>query len=355
MKRILVLFLAIIFMLPTVAYAEADENKNASLRLALVEVDTGAVGSSVNYFVLRPLMEYDNREGIAEGTMFDGLVFSLKYAPANPSAAEDFIAALFKEGTCIPAADDVAGEMKADGFLAKEAKYPIYVDVTAIFAFFDNDAERKGFYEYYVDTLTGVFKSKAFENIKLKGVYFGSGYDSHPDLRSYCIAVAKEKGLESVASSLIGNVEDATSFGANEKIKDQLAIKENVNGYTLLLDGVPDESHTSPYDKLSADYGELVKKDATLKLLVRFKAFNDVYDCASAIENSVPNENGRKAYELLKAIIDGSVGENSVEEKTGNRYGIVIAVSCLAVAMVTLLVYTLYRKGKSNDKKQRKR
>lgn len=353
MKRILVLLLAIIFMFSTPVFAEVEENSPISL--ALVDVDTGAQGSSVNYFVLRPLMEYDNREGIAEGKMFGGIVFSLKYAPLSASAAEGFISTLLKKGTCIPAADDVAGEMKEDGFLAKDGKYPIYAAIPCVFSLFDSDAERRGFCEYYIDTLVGVFQGAELKNTELKGFYFSSDYDACPDLRSYCIAIAKEKGLSAIASSTVGNIDDAMVFAANEKVKDQLSLKTKVNGYTLHLDGVPNDNFTAPYDKLSSQYNELVKEKAEKSnLLVSFKAFNDVYDCASAIEDTVPNENARKTYELLKGITDGSLKDTTVDKKDESNHSIIIAASCLVVAVIGALAYILYRKGKKNDCKQRK-
>lgn len=357
MKRIFIfvfVFTVLFSSVITVVSAE-EEAKNAD-RFAVIDIDSGAIGSSINYFVLRPVMEYDDIEGVAEGTMFSGIIFSVSNQPENANKAEEIITILFKDGTCISAADTVAGEMKEDGFLAEESKYPVYVTVPYMDAVFNTEEEKTGFCKYYIDTLVSVFESKEYKNVALAGVYLSTYYDAAPSLRGFCINTAKEKGLLCVASSAIGGkIDGAKVFAANKKIEDQLAMDHEGKGYTLTLSGVPDDSSADPYNSLVSDYNALKAKGiGKADLMFKFRAYNDVYDCASAIENAVPNPKARSAYELLKEITDCSFDKNDAvfdEETSWDAPWLYWGSAALAVVGtlgICYLVYALVKKGKSD-------
>lgn len=336
----------------TVVNGEGEES--VAKRFAVVNIDSGAVGSSVNYFVLRPIMEYDNKEGVAVGTMFNSVVFATDALPQSGSEAESTISLLFKDGTCIPAADTVAGEMKDDGFLGKDEKYPLYVAVPFVGYAFQNAKDKSDFCRYYIDTLVGVFNSKKYGNVCLAGVYLCSRYDTDPTLRAACIEAAKEMGLLCIISTAVGcDIEGIKVFADNKKVSNQLAMKNT--GYTLTLDGVPDDNSNAPYDDLLSDFDALKnQKIGSSDLLFKFRAYNDIYDCASAIENTVPNPNGRAAYDLIKEIIDCPFDQssfvNKTEENTGNTWFYITgtAVALVGTAGILYLVYVLVKKGKNN-------
>jgi len=339
--------IALILLLPFTMVNAADTD--AYLDFALVEIDTGAVGSSVNYFVLRPLMEYDDEGGIAKGTMFDSLIFSLSNPPTKAEGMEAFISDLFQEGACISAADTVAGEMKEDGFLNKDGKYPIYVSVPYI----ETEADKNELCRYFVDTLSAVFHSKDYKNIALAGIYLSDAYDAAPTLRSFCIKLAKDKGLDCVVSTAIGGTEDARFIASSPSIKNQIDMDVENKGYSLRLNGVPDDSDNKPYTGLISDYNQL--RDAKIgraDMLFSFRAYNDVYDCASSIESAVPNPKARKAYELLKEIIECPFDETSVPVKEDDKlpwhYFVFGAFAVLGTAGIIYLTIALYKKGKNN-------
>ncbi len=353
MKKALLFIIALLFLLPfavTGAYAEGEDVTS----FALVETDTGPIGGSVNYFVLRPLMEYDDEGGIARGKMFGSLIFSLKTPPDKAERAEAFITDLFKEGACISAADTVAEEMKADGILDKDGKYPIYVSLPYPGSAFDKEADREGFCKYFIDTLYGVFSSKNYAHISLDGIYLSDAYDAAPSLRSYCIRLASDKGLDCVAATAIGGVKDARVIASSNGVDKQLEMKDGAKGYSLHLGGVPDDKDRAPYTKLMADYNILRSaKIGHSNLLFSFRSYNDVYDCASAMENTVPNPKGRSAYELLREIIncpfDGSSAYITGDGGLQWHYytGAVFAV--LGTAGIIYMIAALYRKGKRDE------
>lgn len=348
MKRAVLLTIALILLLPLTATGATGADK-ACLSFALVEIDTGASGSSVNYFVLRPLMEYDDEGGIAKDAMFDSLIFSLSNPPQNAEGMEAFISDLFKEGTCITAAETVAGEMKEDGFLKADAIYPIYVSVPYISA----EADNSELYRYFVDTLTMVFADKKYKNIALTGLYFSAAYDADPILRSFCTALAKDKGLDCVASTAIGGNGEARFIASSASIKNQLDMDTEGKGYSLKLNGVPDDNDNTPYTKLVSDYNALRSaKIGNTDILISFRAYNDAYDCASSIENAVPNTKGRKAYELLKEIINCPFDESSVPTEGENKlpwhYFAFASFAVVGTAGIIHLTVSLYKKGKNN-------
>lgn len=357
MKRIFVFVLMLITLFSVAtSFASAEEDGEKGERFALLDIDSGASMGNVNYFVLRPVMEYDNREGIAVDTMFDGVIFSVNTPPVNGNDAENIISTLFKNGTCIHAAETVAGEMKEDGFLDKEFLYPIYVTVPYVGAAFGTTEEKEGFCEYYIDTLVSVFNGKNYKNIALVGIYLSVDYDADPTLRAFCVNKAGEKELVSLASTVVNSdIKGAKTFAANKKIKDQLS-SNALNGYTLTLNGVPEDENTAPGDDLVSDYNALrYEKIGGADLIFKFRAYNDLYDCASAIENTVPNERAREAYDLVKEIIDCAFDEDFVPvEKPSSQsdwlYYVGAVFALLGSAGILYVVYVFIRKGKSDGK-----
>lgn len=358
MKRILLIALVVFILCPVMSVHGTAQPITAG-RFALLETDSGALGSTVNYFSLRPVMQYADTAGVATDVMFNNVVFALKSPPSSAEKAEGFITELFKQGACLNAAEAVAAEMLEGGHI--KDKYPVYVGMPYVGGIFATEQERQEFCRYFVDTVLSLYTSKGYNSIYLAGVFFGVDYDAMPDLRTFCINYAAGKELLSVVATAIGGDINADKvFAYNRSINKQPLPTTEKHGYTLTLSGVPQEGDPAPYIELEVEYNTLKSKGAAgVPLLFRFDTFNTVYDCASAMENTVPNAKARAAYDLLKQAVDNTYDKPAAEESTANdetkgrvakgvEYAVYAVLALIGTAGFVYLAYVLYKKGKNN-------
>lgn len=358
MKRFFGALAALLLLLSAFVTASADAE---SVRdLAVIKLGSAGEGSTVNYFVLRTVMGYCDEDGVCKGRLFDGVVFEEAQKTNTPEKAEAFIDELTLKGGALASADQAARELRENGYLEDGELYPVYVSLPYAKSFFETEKEIEDFCVYFIDTLVFAFEFQKYEDIYLKGMYFGDGYDENEKLRSFCISFAKEKGLECVAVTAEGHpIEAEKVYASNEGFEDRFGAVEH-GGVVLSFDGVPVTEDTASVKKLLENAIEFSEFDGSAPLLFTFEAFNNLYDCAIATAQDLPNENARLAYDCVKDCLkrdfEGLRGvykelesvDNSVSEDDLPMNVIFSAVLCAVGAGA--ISYILIRKAKRNGK-----
>lgn len=369
MKRFVGLLLVIIMIFGTGLNVFAGTGGNEVFpfrRIAMLNMSSSAEGSNINYFVIRPVIGHTDESGETDGTMFDAVILDIGYVPKTPVEAENFITALFAKGANLDAAESAVGDLKDGKYVADDYKYPIFISMPYFYPLFHTTEERNEFCTYFVITFLSVLKNHDFKNIYIAGISFGIEYDAVPDFRNDCAKVVKENGLLSIALTTVsGTVNTDACFAANENIGRRLSVAEGFTGATLKLEAVPSAGDDSALTKLRSDFDKF--KNSVVKaspIVFTFNAFNDLYDCAAGLEEAIPNENAREAYDFISNVIDytGAEEESSVTEVTSEHVDDVAVgkpitsnmwfwvVVVVTVAAAGCLIYYLVIKRKNNDK-----
>lgn len=366
MKRIVCLAVALVLLCSPVAYAVDTESEETSFpysHLAVLRLGSSAEGSIINYFVVRPVVCYTSESGVTSGTMFDAVVFATDSTPKTPVEAENFITALFSDGENLDAVNSAVGDLKSGGFVSADYKYPVFVELPYYYDVFADGDERLSFCEYFIITFSAVLKQSGLDNIAFAGISFGTEYDNVPDFRKNCASVVKEKGLLSIAFSAVGssNYVDAC-FAASEGFSSRLQLAKNADGIVMRLNGVPDVNDDKVLMTLKNELSTFEKTAFNqMPVAFEFNAFSDLYECAAALEETVPNKNARDAYDLIAETLtcDKEKDESSLEESSeasdvseesgrtanGIEYFLYAAISLVALACFVYVVYILVKKG----------
>ncbi|MBQ4648505.1 MAG: DUF4855 domain-containing protein [Clostridia bacterium] len=358
MKRIFGALAALLLLFGAFVTVSADTE--SARDLAVIKLGSAGEGSTVNYFVLRTVMGYCDEDGVCKGELFDGVVFEESQKTNTPEKAEVFIDELTLKGGALASAEQAARELEENGYLEKGQRYPVYVSFPNATDFFETEEEIKEFCAYFIDTLVFAFEFQEYEDICLKGMYFGDGYDENEKLRSFCISLAKEKGLECVAVTAEGHpIEADKVYASNKQFEDRFGAVEH-GGVVLPLDGVPTDEDNSSVKKLLENAIEFSEFDGSAPLLFTFEAFNNLYDCAIATAQDFPNENGRLAYDCVKDCLKRDFeglrsvykelksADNSASED--NLPLNIIFSTALCAAGAGAISYILIRKAKRNGK-----
>lgn len=344
MVRLLCVLLAVILLMGGVSVsATEDIPKN----MALLELGSAAEGSTLNYYVLRAVVQYCDAEGICNGKLFDGLVFA---QPKNTDSREEvqaFMDELTQSSGVFSVVEQLVIDLKDGGFLDKSYIYPLFVAFPNVSTFALEDREKEEFCRYYADTLFYAVEIAKYKHIALAGVYFDDSYSGNRSFKNYCMSLVKEKGLLVVEST--SSEKDALSDRAYSCYGSNLT----QGGAEVYFAGVP----TAEDGSVLADFLRQVYAIPQEKpLLFTFEAFNNLYDCASALSQNEPNENGRQAYECINSILSGDYdktrevyGKFTVNTSTDENDKLPISIIvCIAICVAGLLyiVYILVKKGK---------
>lgn len=366
MKRIICLAIAFVMLCSPAVYAVDAEVEEASFpyrHLAVMEIGSSAEGSSINYFLVRPVICYTSESGATSGTMFDAVVFKSGSIPKTPVEAENFITALLSKGENLGAVNSAVEDLKSGGFVGNDYKYPFFVELPYYYDVFADEQERLSFCEYFVVTFSAVLKQAGLENIAFAGISFGTEYDAVPDFRKNCASIAKEKGLLTIAFSAIGGSAYVNAcFAASEGLASRLQLAKSADGMVLRLKGVPNADNDEALTELKNELSSFEKTAYNQKpVAFEFSAFSDLYECAAALEETVPNKAAREAYDLIAEALtcDTEKDESSVEESSeaseaseetgriasGIEYWLYAAISLTALACFVYVVYVLIKKG----------
>lgn len=335
-------------------------------RIALLSMTSSAEGSNINYFIMRPVICHTDAAGETDGTMFDSVILDIGFVPKTPVEAESFITSLFTKGANLDAIENVVADLKDGKFVPNDYKYPVFVSMPYFYGLFKTLEERNEFCNYFVITLLSVLKMHEFKNLYIAGFCFGIEYDAVPDFRSNCVTAAKENGFKTIALTTVSGVSDVDAcFAANENIGRKLSLGEDYNGVTLKLAGVPSDKDSTPLDNLKNDFVRFKNSSIKNKAVVfTFSAFNDLYDCAAGLDETIPNEPARDAYNFVSDIVaytgveeESSDAEESIEISNDQSdsditdetwFWVVIAVPTVAVISACVAVFVV--KGKKNGK-----
>ncbi len=330
--------------------------------MALLQLGSAAEGSTLNYFVLRSVLQYCDDEGLMVGELFQGTVFSEPKDTNSKEKVMAFLDALTLESGVFSSAEIIVGDLKADKHYPQEHKYPLFVSFPNVSMFLNEQADIEEFCQYYIDTMVFAVNSKEYSHVNLAGVYFDSSYDGNESFRHYCMQLAKERGLVTIASTKGGEQIEADVIYAAQGDFTERIDASNCNGIELPFDGVPtndDASHLSAFlDKAFA------LETCEKRLLFTFEAYNNIYDCAIALSQDEPNKNGRLAYECINNLLNDDYDtlrevnnaldkENDKKPNSANKNGddnkltldIVIPVIIFIVCVLGI-IYILVRKAK---------
>ncbi len=343
MKRFAVAVIStLLFLLVSFGAHGADATGTAVNSLAMLDIYSSSEGSMLNYFTLRPVIEYCNTEGNCKGILFDGVIFSGSKAFDDADGVMGYVDDLCVKGV-FAGAEQTGNELYENSYLAEGEKYPLYAVFPYSKSFFDTDSEVYEFCRYYVDTLVFAFESKGYERISLAGLYFGSEFAADEDLRRFCIGLCREKGLAAVCS-------DKTMEGC-----------DIVLGSTVTLKGVPSDSDKAFAAQLFTDAKEYVCGDDNTSVLFTFNAYNTPYECGAGLEENPPNKTARLTYEAIRATLRGDIasleemeaelglavnnGEDGVGRVPGKaEYAFYVFLSVTAAACFVYMLFALFRR-----------
>ncbi len=359
MKKILCLILAFAFMLGTVSVS-ADEEKSLPQYLALLQLGSAGEGSTLNYFVLRTVMQYCDTDGMCKGKLFDGVVFTQENKTDTAEEIMTFLDELATAGGVFKAADQAAKDLKDNGYMQNDDKYPIFVSFPCAGLFYDDLTEAKAFSEYFLQTLIYAFNKEEYANIVLSGLYFGNEYEGNASLRDHCIALADAQGLTTLfyTESSCNADADACYYGGGSFAE---RLENSSCGVVFELEGVPNAESVNPLKALIECIGRF-KECKTKPVLFTFEAYNNLYDCAIALEGTEPNKNGRLTYECINSLICGDyafpetvrtqlseekASDSSVNEERRTIPPDVVIPSALGLILVGLVIFMFVRKAKN--------
>lgn len=369
MKRFLfsVVFLLLFGLVDASAFAEEVSTYTGG-NLAVLQIGSAAEGSTVNYFFLRDVMAYRDIDGVYTSRMFDGIVFTEMDDVNTPERTESFISRLENENV-FGAVDTAMGIFVEDGLCPADIRYPLYVSFPNPNGYFSSLDSTEEFCVYYIDTLCSVFSADKYEYAYLAGLYFDASYDTYPALRDFCIDLVKTKGLTSVAVT-----KNETELKADRVFAEQFC---EGRGVMVEFGEVPNADNATAVDNLTELAKVLSDESYGGDLLFVFDTFTSVYDCAAGLEEAVPNDNARRAYDDLKLLLDGKYAdafsdalsgtssavagnnESSSAEQVGRTVTKVETYLCAALAVfaVVALFYIAYvlikRVGTNEGQKER--
>jgi len=203
-------------------------------------------------------------------------------------------------------------------------------------------------------------ESANYNHIALAGVYFDDSYSGNLSFKNYCMSLVKAKGLLVIEST--SGDKDALA----DRAYSCYGSKADAEGTELYLSGVPTvDDGRALVDFLDQVYAAPQGKS----MLYTFEAFNNLYDCAIALEQNEPNTNARQTYDCIKSVIKGDTeatrqvyddlkkaadSQNGNEEKGRTNIGIIICAIIIALGLA-YLVFTLYGKDRLNESRRKKK
>ena len=338
--------------------------------LAVLQLGSAAEGSTINYFFLRDIMCYRNTEGMYVSELFNGIVITEMEGVDTPEEAEGFITRLDKEGV-FGAVDIAAGIFVEDGLYKSDKKYPVFIAFPNPSDYFNSVDETEGFCRYYIDTLCSVFAYDKFEYAYLAGVFFDDSYDSCHELRDFCIGLVKEKDMLTVATTCFDEAIGVDKLFASNKEDASRYNSTNSDGFVVYFDGVPSLDDPAYLIRLK-EQAALLNDSKDACLLFVFDTFSTVYDCAAALEETVPNVNGRNSYEVLRHFVNrdynridsisikyntadpvnnGAASDDLNEGRTATaaERAVFAILSVLALAAFGYILYALIYRGKKGE------
>ncbi len=328
MRKFMLVFVAFVAFFVALRFNCHDVYATNSTRevFAFVETDSGAEGSTFNYFFAAPYVQSFDSDGVCNGKMFSGIIFSTATPPANPTEAESFISQVTKESQNISAIDSAAGSLKEAKFVEENYKFSIYVVLPYVGDMFGTDIEAAEFCEYYINSLSFVIANNSYEHVTLKGMYFDEKLCDNITLREKCISICKEYGLNVLEYNETSHV----------KVK-----------------GVPQENDESVIKDLRKQYEESLQNTDIKTLCVHFDAYNTLHDCALSLSEEPNNPAARNVYEYIRDIANGNVKVESVPQgqDENNReisdieYAIYAFVASLGAACAVYIIAKCVRKA----------
>lgn len=354
MKKAFCVVLLLFVLTNTYTVSATEENKPGAA-YALLELGSSSEGSIISYFMLQDVMGYRDEAGITHGILFDGIIFTEEKGTDTPEEAEEFLRQLV-EGGVFAAVEIVASVLVEDGIVEEGYKYPLYISFPNPSGYFETYDEAKGFCAYFLDTIYSAFSAKSFEHISLEGVYFDTSYSADSSIKGFCEELAGKKGLYTVSASIDGGAVDGDvvcDFREGDERFDT-----TLGGTYVFLNGVPNGTNTEPLESLIAQGIKVCENRSLQTLIFTFDAYSTVYECAAAAQETVPNDNGRIAYECLNSIIqrdsaalekarasiveDDDTAQGKEKESRSVFYSFLALASVVAIAAV----YATYRKVK---------
>ncbi len=358
MHRLLGVFLAFLLLVGGVSVA-AEEIPDA---MALLELGSAAEGSTLNYYTLRVVMQYCNAEGVCVGTMFDGVVLSHPRNTDSREKADTYLSEVAGASGIFSVAEQLAAELAEGGFTDEAYVYPFFVSFPNASGFDISDAEKEEFCNYYIDSLVLAVESENYSHIALVGVYFDDSYSGNLSFKNYCMSLVKAKGLLVIEST--SGDKDALA----DRAYSCYGGKAVAEGAELYLSGVP----TAEDGRVLVNFLDQVYAVPQGKsVLYTFEAFNNLYDCAIALDQNEPNSNARQTYDCIKSVLKGDTeatrqvydalkkaaenkNSNSDEEKSKTDIGIIICAIIIALGLA-YLIFTLFGKDRLNGRRRKKK
>ncbi len=359
MHRLLSVLLAFLLVFGGITVAAEEDIPKA---MALLELGSAAEGSTLNYYSLRVVMHYCNAEGICAGQMFEGVVIAHPKSTDSREKADAYLSEVAGASGVFSLAEQLAAELVENGFADESFVYPVFVSFPNAGGFDVSDAEKEEFCNYYIDSLVFAFESANYSRIMLAGVYFDDSYSGNISLKNYCMSLVKAKGLLVIEST--SGDKDVLSDRSYSCYGSTVA----GDGAELYFGGVPATDDGSLLINF-LDQVYAIPKDKSV--LYTFEAFNNLYDCAIALEQNEPNSNARQAYECINSILKGdtdatrgiyeslkaaAAAGDSAGGKGKNKTDIGIAVCAVIIALgLVYLIFTLVGKDKLNGRRKKKK
>ncbi len=330
MRKIFVILGLMIVFLPFqlgMVITSADEI-NVDL-IAFVEPDSGAEGSTFNYFFAAPYVQYVDKDGVCAGTMFSAIVFGTVTPPATPTEAESFIGQVVKESINASAVDSAVEGMKEAEFVSGDFRLPIYVTMPNVSGLFATESEGKEFCEYYINSLCSVFNGREYKNVYLKGMYFDKNLCDNTTYKDECEKICKEYNIDVLRWNDLSHIE---------------------------LECVPTEDDSSVINSLKKDYRNIIASEGESQqnIALHFDAYNSLHDCAVSMSELPGNPKAREVYEYIHEMSEGSamsdasssdVVENQGREPNGVEYAVYAFLAALGTACGIYLIVKCLRKA----------
>ena len=312
MRRFLICIFALHLILSACLVCTAAVSQTDYSCIAFIETDSGAEGSSFNYFFAAPLVQYYDNDGVCKGSMLETFVFTPKENVKALNEAEDFIAKIMSENENLDALESAAAVLKEDGYKNEDYTLKIYVAVPSDSGIFSSEEEKTTFCDYYVKTLKAAFDKNEYKNLTLTGLYFSNSCDTQ--VITECKKVADESNLECLSY-------------------------ESLDFITLA--GVPDGNNKKPLNDLKKQYTDYISSEHKSLLGIEFDAFNTLHDCAIGVAEDNDNQVARDAYLYVRDIVKTSVNTDSEKASTTTNTALYAFYAFLASAATACGIYVI--------------
>ncbi len=310
MRKLLAIFLLTLVIIEirfNTVEVLASERVNECI--AFVEPDSGALGSTFNYFFAVPYVQYYDNDGVCTGKMFSAVVFGMSAPLATPAQAESFIGQIMQENQNIHVVNTSVGALKEAGFAEKDYMFSIYVEMPQVSKMFDTDEERMEFCEYYINSLSAVFDRCGFEHTALTGMYFDEEFCSDTALAEKCNDICEKYNLAVLAYGDMSH---------------------------LNIAGVPKENDNNISVALRNDYDSYLKSGANKPIGFHFDSYGTLHECAVALSELPGNPAARAVFDDIHGIIEGTIGD-SVSVQTEIKGRVASGVEYAAYAFIASL------------------